>query len=83
MYSLIPLRISPVPPPKLESILFGLSKVGIILSEDRDPLMSFGVLKFFYLFYFWLCWVFVAARGLSLVSASGGYSSLQCTGFSL
>ena len=32
---------------------------------------------------FWLCWVFVAARGLSLVAASGGYSSLQCTGFSL
>ena len=33
--------------------------------------------------YFWLCWVFVAARGLSLVVASGGYSSLQCAGFSL
>ena len=26
--------------------------------------------------YFWLRWVFVAARGLSLVAASGGYSSL-------
>ena len=26
-----------------------------------------------YLFYFWLCWVFVAACGLSLVAASGGY----------
>ena len=24
--------------------------------------------------YFWLCWVFVAARGLSLVAASGGYA---------
>ena len=33
--------------------------------------------------YFWLRWVFVAARGLSLVAASGGYSSLWCTGFSL
>ena len=33
--------------------------------------------------YFWLCWVFVAVRGLSLVVASGGYSSLRCTGFSL
>ena len=32
---------------------------------------------------FWLCWVFVAARGLSLVAASEGYSSLQCAGFSL
>ena len=38
----------------------------------------------FYLFiYFWLCWVFVAARGLSLVVVSGGYSSLRCAGFSL
>ena len=44
----------------------------------------------FYLFfkinlfiYFWLCWVFVAVRGLPLVVASGGYSSLQCAGFSL
>ena len=31
----------------------------------------------------WLHWVFVAARGLSLVVASGGYSLLWCTGFSL
>ena len=33
---------------------------------------------FFFLFYifiyFWLRWVFVAVRGLSLVAASGGYS---------
>ena len=29
--------------------------------------------KFIY-FYFWLHWVFVAARGLSLVAASGGHS---------
>ena len=34
-----------------------------------------------YLFtYFWLHWVFVAVCGLSLVAASGGYSSLQCVG---
>ena len=33
--------------------------------------------------YLWLRWVFVAARGLSLVAASGGYSLLRCTGFSL
>ena len=32
---------------------------------------------------FWLHWVFIVARGLSLVVASGGYSSLWCTGFSL
>ena len=38
---------------------------------------------FFFLIYFWLRWVFVAACGLSLVVASGGYSLLQCVGFSL
>ena len=30
--------------------------------------------------YFWLYWVFVATCRLSLVEASGGYSSLQCRG---
>ena len=38
--------------------------------------------KFIFI-YFWLHWVFVAAHGLSLVAASGDYSSLQCTSFSL
>ena len=33
--------------------------------------------------YFWPHCVFVAACGLSLVAVSGGYSSVQCTGFSL
>ena len=33
--------------------------------------------------YFWLSWVFVAARRLSLAAASGSYSSLWCAGFSL
>ena len=33
--------------------------------------------------YFWLCWVFVAVHGLSLIVVSGGYSSLRCVGFSL
>ena len=32
--------------------------------------------KFIYLFiYFWLCWVFIAVRGLSLLAGSRGYSS--------
>ena len=34
----------------------------------------------FYIFWPW--WVFFAARRLSLVAASEGYSSLQCSGFS-
>ena len=40
----------------------------------------FYIYKFIY---FWLRWIFVAARGLSLVAASGGHSSLRCAGFSL
>ena len=40
--------------------------------------------NFIYLFiYFWLCWVFVSVRGLSLVAASGGHSSSRCAGLSL
>ena len=37
---------------------------------------------FFKFIYFWLLWVFVAARRLSLVEAGGGYS-LWCSGFLL
>ena len=33
--------------------------------------------------YFWLCWIFVAAGGLSLVAEGGGFSSLQRVGASL
>ena len=52
-----------------------------ILSSETF-FLSFNT--FIYLFiYFWLRWVFVAARGLSLVAVSGGYSSLWCVGFSL
>ena len=36
----------------------------------------------FYFIYFWLHWVFFAARGLSLV-VSGNYSLLWCACFSL
>ena len=39
---------------------------------------------FVYLFIlFWLCWVFVSVRGLSLVVASRGHSSSRCAGLSL
>ena len=53
----------------------------------RKGLEYSGVFFFFFNFYlfiyFWLHWVFFAAYGLSLVVASGGYSSLRCMGFSL
>ena len=39
--------------------------------------------KDLFILFFWLLWVFVAARGLSLVMASRGYSSLGFTDFSL
>ena len=35
------------------------------------------------MYLFRLCWVFLAACGLSLVAAGGGYSLLRCVGFSL
>ena len=45
-----------------------------------SPVTVFGV---FFIFIFWLRWVFVAVRGLSLVAASGGCFLLRCAGFSL
>ena len=47
-----------------------------------SPLLLFFFLINLFI-YFWLRWVFIAARGLSLVVASRGYSSLLCAGFSL
>ena len=55
-----------------------------ILIPGKESLFFFLTLFYFYLFiYFWWRWVSVAARGLSLVAASGGHSSLQCAAFSL
>ena len=51
------------------------------------PLLRSASLHFFLFFnlfiYFWLCWVFVSAQGLSPVAASGGHSSSRCAGLSL
>ena len=54
-------------------------------SEERwyQPWSTPLQASIFFFNFFWLCWVFVAARRLSLVEASGGYSSLQCSAFSL
>ena len=43
----------------------------------------FNLFITYLLFIFWLCWVFVSVRGLSLVAASGGHSSSRCAGLSL
>ena len=48
----------------------------------KDPFFFFNL--FIHLFiYFWLCWVFVSVRGLSLAAASEGHSSSRCAGLSL
>ena len=58
-----------------------------LLASAQDDGLSCSVIYFFNKFilsiYFWLRWVFVAVRRLSLVAVSGGYSSLWCMGFSL
>ena len=53
--------------------------------NDLAILENFLFVSFFLInfFFFWLCWVFIAARGLFLVAASGDYSSFCCAGFSL
>ena len=56
---------------------------GIFPNQGLNPCPLHRQADFFFLIYFWLRWVFVAVRGLSLVAASGGYSSLRCAGFSL
>ena len=53
---------------------------GLLRNRTDSGLFLFFLLLFYYL---WLCWVFVAVRGLSLVVASGGHSSSRCAGLSL
>ena len=42
-----------------------------------EPILFFFTHQrfFFFLIYFWLCWVFVDAKGLSPVAACRGHSS--------
>ena len=40
--------------------------------------ISFFKKIIYILIYFWLCWVFAAAYGLSLVALSRGYSLVVC-----
>ena len=61
------------------------SWAGVGTATLRVPGWGAGGFCFFLCFftYFWLCWVFIAAHRLSLVVASGDYSSLRCEGFPL
>ena len=47
------------------------------------PLHPVPFKNFVCLFYFWLCWVFIAAHDFSLAVASGGSSLVSVCGFSL
>ena len=38
----------------------------------------FKILFIYFIIYFWLHWVFIAAHGLSVVAASRGYSVVVC-----
>ena len=65
---------------QLKSTSFNIASASQTLCIGRSVLFYFIYL---FIYYFWLCWVFVAARGLSLVAASGGYSLLRWAGFAL
>ena len=58
-----------------------------LVTSDRRTFTYFFKVFFFFFFlitiYIWLHWGFVAMQRLSLVAASGGYSSLRRAGFSL
>ena len=55
-----------------------IEKLTAMESEGRRSNILFQ-----FIFYFWLCWAFIAVWGLSLVVVSGGYSSLRYSGFLL
>ena len=62
--------------------------ISLLTSGMASSLTLFFKYTFFFFFnlfiiYFWLCWVFVSVRGLSLVAANGGHSSSRCAGLSL
>ena len=62
------------------------TRVGLpdhLMFQEKKRIPIFKKKKMYLFIYFWLYWVFVAARGLSLVAERGGYPSLRCAGFSL
>ena len=53
-----------------------------LCKSTRKPIITFSFFKFLFI-YFWLHCVFIVVHRLSSATASRGYPSLQCTGFSL
>ena len=72
-----------LPRPGLEPLSPALAGRLSTTAPPGKPLFLFLIFIYSFIYVFWLHWVFVAAHGLSLVEASGGYSSLRCVGFSL
>ena len=69
---------------KLSLMMLCISAVSIVTSPFSFLILFIYLINLFILFLsFWLLWVFIAAHGFSLVTPSGGYSSLWCAGFSL
>ena len=67
------------------SALYLISPAGLkrgAVGSTFYPLNLLSPLVLYFFFFFWLHWVFVAVRGLSLIAARRGYSSLRCAGFS-
>ena len=85
LYILVCIYQPQTPNPSLSHLATtSLFSVSVILFLFHRQVHLCHILNLFILFiYFWLCWVFVAVCGLSLVVASRGYSSLWCVGFSL
>ena len=70
------------------SIVLVVSAVSLLILSGLFIHIEYGVLKSSIIFknicllvYFWLCWVFVAAHGLSIVVASMGCSSCNVWAF--
>ena len=61
--------------------VFWLLIQSLVLGRFRFSISFF--FNFIYLFYLWLCWVFISVRGPSPVAASGGHPSSRCAGLSL
>ena len=72
-----------VPFPDYQSSFFLPKIIIILIFMFIIPYAFFFFFNKYLFIYFWLPWVFVAAHGLSLAAASGGYSSLWRTGFPL
>ena len=76
-----------LPGPGLEPVSPALAGGFLTTEPPGKPNFSLFIYLFIYKFilfiYFWLCWVFIAVCGLSLVVVSGGYSSLQYVGSSV